>query len=591
MSGPLPSIFDIPELFDMVLSLLSIQDLARCVLVNKQWHDAAIPHLWHTISLGRLDQTHQRLAHRRMILEDYIRTQDRQTEQMKIDFTKQCQRSAQDLIKADANVDQRASSYQSSLSKHGPLIRYLANPQDIFCTSKRTIANISKQELLFHFVKHCVNVRTLVVSILFDPESLSYPQYKIIADSLAPNLQELFLQGNYTGSFGMNSIWYLYIISRCSSRLQKLTIYNKARQGFVGGIGQDKLPVAVTKLDGLKELVLDYCWNKDELASWDWFWRCCGNVERLELRTWHRNVTLDLAARIRAYLPKVNSIVFKDETLSEDIAPLLSACAGGWKFIRTDVTLNRLSCEALTKHCDTLKTVQVTSIFEFSSKTLRHILSSSPRLKTLITSDADDNWNFQRRIPYLEAKDFVDEHLLSGDLNPWACESSLRVLKAKITCIPRPDVTKILDRRQRVKETCAQVGKQLQKRIYERLSRFINLEELCLGHGAKENRRLSPSDDAIDGEGCQYDCLEMTLEGGLDQLKGLKNLRVLDVRMMAQRIGIKEVNWMSQHWPRLRAIRGLCDDGDNLEAAEWLWKHSPMITVEVSSRASIARQF
>ncbi|KAF9079418.1 hypothetical protein BGX23_004145, partial [Mortierella sp. AD031] len=137
------------------------------------------------------------------------------------------------------------------------------------------------------------------------------------------------------------------------------------------------------------------------------------------------------------------------------------------------------------------------------------------------------------------------------------------VFKIKITCIPRPDVTKLLDGRQRddaLKETRAQVGKQLQKRIYERLSRFINLEELCLGHGAKENRRLSHSDDAIDGEDYQYECLEMTLESGLDQLKGLKNLRVLDVRMMAQRIGLKEVQWMTQYWPRLREIRGLWDD-------------------------------
>ncbi|KAF9079833.1 hypothetical protein BGX29_005903, partial [Mortierella sp. GBA35] len=62
----------------------------------------------------------------------------------------------------------------------------------------------------------------------------------------------------------------------------------------------------------------------------------------------------------------------------------------------------------------------------------------------------------------------------------------------------------------------------------------------------------------------------MTLESGLDQLKSLRKLRVLDVLRMEQRIGLKEVRWMSQHWPRLRVIRGLCDDGDNLEAAEWL---------------------
>lgn len=87
----------------------------------------------------------------------------------------------------------------------------------------------------------------------------------------------------------------------------------------------------------------------------------------------------------------------------------------------------------------------------------------------------------------------------------------------------------------------------------------------------------------------QYGCLEMTLESGLDQLKSLKNLRVLGVQRMAQRIGIKEVQWMTQHWPKLRVIQGLCDNGDNLEAAEWLG--NPMITVEVSSRASIARRF
>ncbi|KAF9131845.1 hypothetical protein BGW39_001233 [Mortierella sp. 14UC] len=179
----------------------------------------------------------------------------------------------------------------------------------------------------------------------------------------------------------MNSIWYLYIISRCSSQLQKLTIYNKARQGYVGGIDPDKLPIAVTTLDGLKELVLDYYWNKDELSR-------------------------------------------------------------GWKFIRTDATLDRLSCEALT-----------------------------------------------------------------------------------------------------------------------------------------------PSDDAIDGEDYRYECLKMALESGLDQLKGLKNVRALDVQRMEQRVGIKEVEWMTQHWPRLNELRGLCDDGDNLEAIGWLWRHFPRIKVGVSSRS------
>ncbi|KAF9312830.1 hypothetical protein BG003_005866, partial [Podila horticola] len=241
---------------------------------------------------------------------------------------------------------------------------------------------------------------------------------------------------------------------------------------------------------------------------------------------------------------------------------------------------------ALGKHCATLEELEVMSILAFSSKTLHRVLSSSPRLKALIT--IDDKWRLRRRIPFLEAKDFIDVHPLSNTLNPWASETSLKVLKTKITNIPRPDVSKVLDGGQRsiyLTETYAGEGKHIQRRVHERLARYTNLEELCLGHDTRANIYPHSFYDGGDGEDYQYECLEMTVESGLDQLKDLKNLRVLDVQRMEQRIGLKEVQWMTLHWPRLREIRGLYDNGDNLEAAEWLWKHFPMIKVKVSSRS------
>ncbi|KAF9944865.1 hypothetical protein BGZ72_001885, partial [Mortierella alpina] len=66
----------------------------------------------------------------------------------------------------------------------------------------------------------------------------------------------------------------------------------------------------------------------------------------------------------------------------------------------------------------------------------------------------------------------------------------------------------------------------------------------------------------------QYECLEMTLESGLMNLHGLKKLQVLDVQGMAQRIGVDEVQWMTEHWPKLRAIYGLWNHGVNKEAAD-----------------------
>ncbi|KAF9915603.1 hypothetical protein FBU30_001863 [Linnemannia zychae] len=246
-----------------------------------------------------------------------------------------------------------------------------------------------------------------------------------------------------------------------------------------------------------------------------------------------------MGAHIRAYLPKLNSLDLKDTMLRKAVAPLLSACVGGLKNIRTQAALDRMSCEALVKHCDTLEVLEVMTILAFSSKTLRRVLFSSPRLKALITLD------------------------------------------------DKPDVSKFLDGRQRydvLTETYAGEGRHLQRRVHDRLARLTNLEELCLGHETRSNIFPESFFDGGESEDYQYECLEMTLESGLDQLKDLKNLRVLDVQRMEQRIGLEQVRWMTSHWPRLREIRGLCNDGNNLEAAEWLWKHFPMIKVKVSSR-------
>ncbi|KAF9324139.1 hypothetical protein BG006_000825 [Podila minutissima] len=545
--------FDLPELLDMVFSVLSTQDLARCALVNKQWCDIATPHLWHTVSYLSGDRLK---AFKRTVLEDFLRAQEYQDLRLKLE-----------------EAEQRRWPGQGSIKE--------------LATTKHTA-----EEFFSYFLKQCVNVRTLALDIVF-PNELFYRVFKDIADNLAPNLRELSLKGPCDGSFfGTSSRWYLYFISRCSSNLEKLTIYSDPIPGYIADVGADLLPIADVKFPGLKELVLDHCWSKDELPMWDWFWKSCGNVERLELKTCRTDLTYDLAARIRTYLPKVNSIVFKDKMVRKAVTPLISACMGGWKTVRTQATLDRMSCKALVKHCGTLEVLEVKAILTFSSSTLQCVLSSSPGLKVLIT--IDDKWRRRRRIPYLEAKDFIDIHPLSNTLNPWASEKALKVLKTKITYIPRPDVSKYLGGGQRfdaLTETYAGEGRHLQRRVLERLARFTNLEELCLGHDTMANIYPESLYEGGTNEDYQYDCLEMTLESGMSQLRNLKNLRVLDVRRMAQRIGIKEVQWMTRHWSKLQVIRGLHDDGDNLKAAEWLWKHSPMITVEVLSKAFIAWEF
>ncbi|KAF9113761.1 hypothetical protein BGW39_003604, partial [Mortierella sp. 14UC] len=81
------------------------------------------------------------------------------------------------------------------------------------------------------------------------------------------------------------------------------------------------------------------------------------------------------------------------------------------------------------------------TILEFSSKTLHRILSTSPRLKALITIDC--KWRRRLGSPFIEANDFIDLIPLSNSLCPWASEKTLKVLKTKITRIPRPDIYKV----------------------------------------------------------------------------------------------------------------------------------------------------
>ncbi|KAF9964430.1 hypothetical protein BGZ70_006463, partial [Mortierella alpina] len=52
---------------------------------------------------------------------------------------------------------------------------------------------------------------------------------------------------------------------------------------------------------------------------------------------------------------------------------------------------------------------------------------------------------------------------------------------------------------------------------------------------------------------CQYECLSFTLESGLDLLRDLKELRVIDLSNMAVGIdGEAEQQWMKKHWPLVR---------------------------------------
>ncbi|KAG9323038.1 hypothetical protein KVV02_001693 [Mortierella alpina] len=151
-------------------------------------------------------------------------------------------------------------------------------------------------------------------------------------------------------------------------------------------------------------------------------------------------------------------------------------------------------------------------------------------------------------------------------------------------------------------------GYRLQREVCLVLGTLSSLEELCLG------ALNVPGDDrppALPGlarwrggfystaTGIQTQCLELSLSTGLELMCGMKEMRVLKVGGLEHRIGLGEIQWMCEHWPKLEAVYGLLrvknreqydpdwegkeeDDETERETVNWIRKN-PKFTHKVNN--------
>lgn len=251
------------------------------------------------------------------------------------------------------------------------------------------------------------------------------------------------------------------------------------------------------------------------------------------------------------------------------VAMLLSGSHNGWKAVelKNIESFGSATRKALSSHFPTLERLLVDQTSGFTSHDMLQVLSSSPKLHTLV--DLFINPRGRRGYRRLDAVTFVDQDPNTGLLNAWSCENTLKELCIIIRGIPRPD----LEGYSETEGTCRGEGQEIQNRVFSRIARLTNLETLRLG-----NTRVFGFRPDIDE--FQDDCLDMSLESGLWMLEGLKSLKELDVTHMRTMIGVEEVQWMVEHWPKLSIIRGLADVIYGGDAINWLREHHPEIIVE-----------
>ncbi|KAK3836856.1 MAG: hypothetical protein J3R72DRAFT_449928 [Linnemannia gamsii] len=200
----------------------------------------------------------------------------------------------------------------------------------------------------------------------------------------------------------------------------------------------------------------------------------------------------------------------------------------------------RKSVEALMEHVSTLEVFCVEKPW-ISSREIQQLLRSTPRLKVFYILPRDRNERIDLSC-CLNANDVVHPE--------WAC-TSLEVFGCPIGGIPRPDIAREIHDgpvSKLIPEGDHQESLALHTRVYSQLARLTYIRELRMGipydtHHEHYHRYDRESDR-------QYDCLAMSLESGLDILRGLKNLEVVALEDMEVSIDAEdELKWATQHWP------------------------------------------
>ncbi|KAK3810970.1 MAG: hypothetical protein J3Q66DRAFT_57671, partial [Benniella sp.] len=560
------AMIDIPELHNMICAHLDQADLARCARVSKKWHALVTPFLWSSFRCVEVSSNTARWqAFARLVLDDYLHEQRHH-------------QSTQEFHTIDRPIHPPTPSPSlPPLAKYGHCIKFLPHPSTIVkCLQliddpspsqqppeQQALQKPTPYDLMRHLYTRCPLHQHYRIISLCDNDLKEDECVKIIGEYVVPGLRGLIVLR--TDDRYLESWKIKYLLKHCASTLEYLSIemdnipYNEELDEMHQVVQQpESMPLlkwlALAKLDNSSEAFLS------------WLWERCSQVELLELSGLN-NLPGSLVDSLPIHMPNLNSIHLIELSLSDEkIAALLSITRNGWKDIRmayfNGLHLRRTH-RALMEHCLTLEELEIHNC-AINGVQKAQILAASPNLHTFCT--LEDDWF--KGDSYFDVHSFIDRDPQTGELKTWACESTLKTLKVKITGVPILGSHGVrgwgMGGSEVVREAYPGQAREIQGHVYDRLARLTHLETLWL---AQENR--------VD----RLECLDMSLDSGLHKLAGLKELKELGIEHLKTRIGVQEVQWMVNQWPKLRTILGLKSQRteEAKEAVEWLQKHHPEI--------------
>ncbi|KAK3810869.1 MAG: hypothetical protein J3Q66DRAFT_350406 [Benniella sp.] len=579
--------FGVPELDNLLCNHLRLHDLAQCARVSKKWNKVVIPYLWYKIDVDnvvtppRWSKPDVKIEERykgldpfcQLVVNDYVQEQQ---QHHKLQHERLITEQVQDHLVPPPSPPSPPPPPATSLAKYAPWIRLLSHPRDVSARlhgmiEEQQLLNeqgekLSAHELLVHLFNRCPLIRVPDMYVCQHKQKLD--TCKMLELFLLPYVCRLRLEYGQDRT-PVGCLELLEFLDRHQRALEYLHLkfritHDEDENGTMG----DREEIVAKEWTSLKELVLDHCYS-DPTAFWSRLFRRCSQVERLSIID-HFATTPSVADGIAAHMHNLREItlsnLFRGIWLTDDmIALILSSSRKGWKVVRLQNMggFKSASMEALLKHSSTLERLVIEGCDGPTSHDLIQVLTRCSRLQSFV--DTDEESYSDCHFPRIHATLFIDRGPINGSLKPWACEDSLKELKIRITGIPRPD----LKEKCIFEEKYPGQGRDIQSQVYDRLARLVNLETLWLGDQRWEDGNHD-HDDMED----QFDSLEMSLESGLHRLSGLEKLEELSLVGMAFNVGIKEVQWMIEQWPRLRVVyEDVRVNSFMLDVRAWLENH------------------
>ncbi|KAG0206420.1 hypothetical protein BGX33_007428 [Mortierella sp. NVP41] len=238
----------------------------------------------------------------------------------------------------------------------------------------------------------------------------------------------------------------------------------------------------------------------------------------------------------------------------EEIADFIDRTSAGWEELcfyqfydpLARFEFGQLTVQAVLKHASTLRNLVLEEASDFDSKAIQQLLCSAPNLESLDLLASFNRMEGEVGGAVLDALDMVGYDWVCRNLHEFSCQ---------IGNIPRPDITRNIDNGPAcvyLVEGTHQESIDLQRRVYSQLARLPKLTRLTL------NAAIDYASDfkRIHNEWYRsYTCPSMSLESGLDLLKDLKELRVVNLEDMEVSINNDaEKKWVAEHWPKAKIV-------------------------------------